>query len=192
MIVMPFSRKGLVRIVWKMPNDPQRDISKVTLLRSVGISGHYADWRVLGEFVPANGVFVDTDVMPHEVSHSTYMYAMYSTSFHGERSTLSPKVAVRLTERSQYLGEEPPVLIGPAGDDPMDHAVGPRRRDPTEVIAYDRMVAYVRAGLSALPLFDRSYVVEIQSLATGERAEVQLSVDTTDVGLTPGGSARSA
>jgi len=192
LIVQPISPKGQVRIVWKMPNDPRRDISKITLVRSVGVAGRYSDWRVLGEFVPANGAFVDTDVRPHESSHASYMYAMYSTSFHGQRSVLSEKIATVLTQRSRYLGEEPVRLVGPAGDDPMDHAVGPRQRPPTEVVAYDRIVTYIRAAQSDLPLFDRSYVVEVQSLATGERAEVQLSVDTTDVGLTPGGTARPA
>lgn len=190
--VTPSSQKGLVRVVWKMPGDPQRDIAKLTLLRSVGISDRYSDWQVMGEFVPSNGAFVDLDVAPHELSHRTYMYAMYSTSFHGERSVLSGKLAVRLTERSRYLGEELPRLIGPAGDDPMSHAVGPRPRDPTEVIAYDRIVTYIRAGRSTLPIFDRNYVIEVQSLATGERAEVRLSVDTTDVRLTTGGTARPA
>lgn len=192
LIVMPISSKGVVRIVWKMPNDPQRDISKVTLLKSVGSSGRYSDWSVLGEFVPANGVFVDSEVLPHESSHESYMYAMYSTSFHGQRSVLSRKVSARLTDRSRYLGEEPPRLVGPEGDDPMDHAVGPRTDDPTEVIAYSRIVSYVRSGQSALPLFDRSYVIEVQSLSTGERAEVQLIVDSTDVGLTTGGTGRPA
>lgn len=191
--VMPVSPKGIVRIVWKMPNDPQRDISKITLLRSVGVSGRYSDWRSLGDFVPSNGAFVDNEVIAHEASHESYMYAMYSTSFHGERSVLSRKVAVNLTERSQYLGEDPPRLVGPAGDDPMEHAVGPRFRDSTEVIAYGQITSYIRAGQSALPLFDRSYVIEVQSLSTGERAEVQLSVDTTDVGLaSAGGTARPA
>jgi len=190
--VMPISPKGQVRIVWKMPDDPRRDISKVTLLRSVGISGMYSDWQTMGDFVPANGFFVDSDVAPHETSHATYMYAMYSTSFHGQRSVLSEKLAVRLTDRSRYLGEEPVRLVSPAGDDPMEHAVGPRPDPVTEVIAYDHLVAYVRASQSVLPLFARRYVIEVQSLCTGERAEVELSVDTTDVGLTSGGTARPA
>lgn len=190
--VMPISVKGQVRIVWKMPNDPQRDVSSLVLVRSVGISGRYSDWRVIGTFVPSNGVFVDTDVVFHELSHASYMYAMYSTSFHGQLSVLSEKVVARLTERSRYSGEVPLSLAGPRGDDPMSHALGPHDPDPVEVIAYDRVVAYVRAGQSALPLFDRSYVIEVQSLSTGERAEVTLSVDTTDVGLTPGGTTRPA
>jgi hypothetical protein len=190
--VMPLSQKGRVRITWKMPNDPQRDIASITLLRSTGLGGRYTDWVKLGAFVPANGVFVDTAVKPHETSHESYMYAMYSTSFHGERSVLSERIVARLTDRSRYLGEEPVRLAGPRGMDPTDHALGPVPPLPNELVAQDSFRVYIRGAESALPLFDRSYVIEVQSLATGERAEVILDVDTTDVGLTSGGTARSA
>lgn len=190
--VMPLSQKGQVRITWKMPNDPQRDISSITLLRSTGLSGKYTEWVKLAAVVPANGVFVDTAVSPHETSHESYMYAMYSTSFHGQRSVLSERVVARLTDRSRYLGEEPVRLAGPRGDDPTDHPVGPLSPIPRELIALNGATFYARGAASVLPLFDRSYVIEVQSLATGERAEVTLNVDTTDVGLTLGGTARPA
>lgn len=190
--VMPISAKGQVRVTWKMPNDPRRDIASVALLRSIGQGGRYSAWMTLATMVPANGAFVDTDVEAHESSNSSYMYAMYSTSFHGLRSVLSERIVARLTDRSRYLGEDPVRLAGPRGADPMGHAEGPHPSAPTEVVALDRIVAYVRGSDSALPLFDRSYVIEVQSLSTGERAEVTLNVDTTDVGLTSGGTARSA
>jgi hypothetical protein len=189
---MPLSQKGQIRITWKMPGDPQRDISSVTLLRSTGLSGRYTEWVKLGAFIPANGVFVDTAVSAHETSHESYMYAMYSTSFHGQRSVLSERIVARLTDRSRYLGEEPVRLAGPRGADPTDHPVGPLPPLPTELVALEGVTIYVRGAASALPLFDRSYVIEVQSLATGERAEIMLDVDTTDVGLTSGGTARPA
>ena len=190
--VMPISHRNMVRVTWKMPNDPQRDISAVRLLRSEGSRGRYTDWTQIGEFVPGNGVFVDLLVSPFEESHTSYMYAMYSTSFHGEISKLSERIVVRLTDRSKYLGEEPVKQAGPPGDDPMAHARGPQPSPEVELVAQEKFIAYIRSGPSSLPLFDRPYVVEVQSLATGERAEVLLDVDTTDVGLTPGGTARSA
>lgn len=191
LLVMTLSTKRQVRITWKMPNDPQRDIASISLLRSIGQGGGYSAWEWLATMIPSNGVYVDTDVEVHEKSNLSYMYAMYSTSFHGQKSVLSEKIAVRLTERSAYLGEEPVKLVGPQGDDPMGHAVGMVAAIPTEIIALDRVVAYARGGESALPLFDRPYVIEIQSLSTGERAEVILNVDTTDVELTPIGTTRS-
>jgi len=190
--VRPISPRGEMRITWKMPNDPRRDISSLTLFRSVGISGKYTDWTELGSFVSSNGVFVDTDVRTHESSNESYMYAMFSTSFHGLRSVLSERIVARLTDRSRYLGEEPVRLAGSRGADAMSHAEGPTPRPSTEVIASNRAVAYIRGSESALPLFGRSYVIEVQSLSTGERAEVFLDVDTTDVGLVSGGTTRSA
>lgn len=179
--VLPMSPKGQIRITWKMPNDPRRDIKSLTLLRSIGQGGTFSDWVTLANLVPANGAFVDADVQAHETSNCSYMYAMYSTSYHGLRSPLSERISARLTDRSRYLGEEPVRLVGPKGSDPMSHAEGPRRSPPTEVVALGRAVFYVRGSESLLPLFDRSYVVEVQSLATGERAEITLNVDTTDV-----------
>lgn len=190
--VMPISHKGMVRITWKMPNDPQRDISAIRLLRSEGFQGRYSDWTQVAEFVPGNGVFVDLLVSLFEESHTSYMYAMYSTSFHGETSLLSEKIVARLTDRSRYLGEEPVRQAGPPGDDPMAHARGPQPPPDTELVVQSEFVAYVRSGRSSVPLFKRTYVIEVQSLTTGERAEVILAVDTTDVGLTPGGTARPA
>ena len=189
---MPISPKGQVRITWKMPNDPRRDISSLTLLRSVGQGGRFGPWETLSVVVPSNGAYIDTDVKAHEESNSTYMYAMFSTSFHGLLSVLSERIATQLTERSRYLGERPVRLVGHRGADPMGYAEGPTPPIPTEVIALDRVVAYVRGSDSALPLFDRSYVIEVQSLSTGQRAEVTMNVDTTDVGVVTDGTTRSA
>ena len=182
--VTPSSQRGQIRIVWKMPNDPRGDISSVTLLRSVGQGGKFGAWETLVSMIPANGAFVDTDVSNIESSKLSYMYSMFSTSFHGLRSVLGERVVASLTDRSRYLGENPLVLAGPAGDDPMGHPRGPMDAHSTELIASKRAVFYVRGGESSLPLFDRTYVVEIQSLATGERVDVSLDVDSTDVDLT--------
>ena len=190
--VMPSSTKGQVRVVWKAPNDPRGDIASVTLMRSVGQGGQFSQWTVLSVSPPANGAFIDSDVEFNESSNETYMYAMFSTSFHGLRSVLSERIAATLTDRSRYLGENPVRLVGPRGDDPMGYAHGPIDRVPSEVIAARRVVAYIRAAESSLPLFDRSYVIEVQSLATGERAEITLGVDTNDVALTDITTTRSA
>jgi hypothetical protein len=182
----------MIRITWKMPDDPRRDISSIRLLRSDGSNGRYSDWSRLGDFVPGNGAFNDALVLPYEESHTEYMYAMYSVSFHGVHSPLSERIIARLTDRSRYLGEEPLRSAGPPGDDPMAHARGPQLDLPTELVALEKFTAYIRSGRSSVPLFDRTYVVEVQSLSTGERAEVELGVDTTDVGLSAGGATRPA
>lgn len=190
--VRPVSHRKQIHVTWKMPNDPQRDISAVRLLRSKVIDGRYADWEQIGEYVPGNGIYIDSDVTPHEETRAEYMYAMYSVSFHGEMSVLSEKVKARLTDRSRYLGEEPVVQVGPKGDDPMAHASGPRDPVDTELVVSKRATVYVRGGRSSLPLFNRHYVVEVQSVATGQRVEIPLSVSTTDVEVGPSGAARRA
>ncbi len=190
LIVRPMSAKGMVDIVWKMPNDPQGDIHVVRLLRATIVADRVSDWKQLGEFVAANGRYVDRDVSPYETLHTSYMYAMYSVSYHGERSVLSERVEARLTDRVRYLGEEPLRQIAPRGAAPMAHAMGLPHDPRVDVVADSRVTLYIRGSKSALPLFDRSYVVEVQSLSTGERAELHLSVDSTDVDMSPGGKGR--
>lgn len=192
LIVIPMSSKETIRVVWKCPNNPRGDIASVTLLRSTGQNGIYSDWVTLVRTNVANGCFVDTDAKHIESSGLTYMYAMYSTTYHGLRSTLGDRIEVSLTERSRYFGENPIRRIGPRGDDPLAHARGPVGKIPSELIAVNRAVFYNRDAQSSIPLFDRPYVVEIQSLSTGERAEILLNVDTTDVDVTSIGTTRSA
>jgi hypothetical protein len=189
-IVRPVSPKRQIHVNWRMPGDPQRDLMAIRLLRSVVRDGRYGDWVQLGEYVPGNGMYIDRDVEAWEDGQASYMYALYSVSLHGELSVLSERIEARLTDRSRYLGEEPVRQVGPRGDDPMAHARGPKVRPEVELVCYDRAVLYVRGGPSALPLFDRPYVAEVQSIATGQRVEVAVSVDSTDVEV-DGGSVRA-
>jgi hypothetical protein len=190
--VRPVSNKQAIHVSWKMPWDPQRDLASFILLRSRSISGRYENWKALGEFVPGNGLYIDNDVEPNELNQISYMYAMYSTSYHGEISVLTEKIEASLTNRSRYLGEQPVTLIGPTGDDPMDYAKGPESPPETTLTALFRASAYIRGAKSSLPLFDRNYAVEVQSLATGERTVLDLAVDSTDVDLIRSGASRRA
>lgn len=179
--VRPVSQKRQIHITWKMPADPQRDIASLRLLRATVADGSCSDWTLLGEYVPGNGIYIDTDVFPVEERNQSYLYAMYSISLHGEVSVLSPRIEARITDRSRYLGEEPVRQIGPSGDDPAMHARMRAALPEFELVADRSITFYARGGKSALPLFDRSYVVEVQSIATGQRVEIELAVDSTDV-----------
>ncbi len=185
--VRPVSHRREIHVTWRMPNDPQLDVSSLRLLRSRVVGGRYEDWTQLGEFVPANGIYIDRDVDYCEVNHTEYMYAMYSVSYHGELSVLTEKIRAKLTDRNRYHGEEPLVLVGPAGDNPMAHALGPKEPVDTELVATRRVTFYIRGSDSSLPLFKRRYVVETQSLSNGQRIETELAVDTTDVRTGPSG-----
>src|SRR5574337_251852 len=180
--VWPRSRQGHIRIVWKMPADPQRDIASLVLLRADVSSAGTGDWRVLDEFIPANGAYVDSDVMPFPDGHVSYVYAMYSTSFHGEVSRLSEQLEARIGRRTARA-EFPLVQVRPRGSDLRPHASGTPRGVHEPLVARERATFFCRSARSAHPLFNKSYVVEVQSLSTGERAEVDLSVDATDVGV---------
>lgn len=190
--VRPVSDSREMHVCWKMPNDPQRDIASLRLLKSKVVDGRFSDWVQLGEFVPGNGLFIDHDVTPFEEGHMSYMYAMYSVSYHGEYSPLSEKIEARLTTRRKYLGEQPVTQIGPRGDDPTAFPQGPHEPIDTELVALRKTSFYVRGSRSSLPLTPRSYTVEVQSVATGQRVEIPLSVDSTNVEVAVGGAARRA
>lgn len=179
--VRPVSRHGYIDVVWKMPNDPQRDTHRVRLLRCVERDGRIGPWVQLGEFPAANGRFVDRSVSSFTQEQTKYTYAMYSLTRHGERSVLSEQVEARLEEVSA-MHELPLVQIAPKGSDAMADSYAARTpiRD-WNIIGKSRAVFYVRTAESAHPLNDRTYTVEVQSISTGEKARVTLSVDSTDV-----------
>ena len=144
-------------------------------------SGRVSDWKVLGEFVVGNGSYVDRDVRTYESGHS-YIYALYSWSYHGVISPLSDQVEARLSPTDSR--EELPVIqISDAGADPMVHASNKRGVDPTEIKANQRLTFYCRGGDSRHPLRDSTYLAEVRSLSTGETALVTLDVDATDIGV---------
>lgn len=183
--VRPISAKGLVDVAWKVPGDPQRDLRSLRLVRCTLRDGRLSDWTLLAEVPPQNGRYADADVSPFEVGQTEYVYAMYSTSHHGEASVLSAQFQARLTKRSQYLGEEPIRQIAPAGADRAVHPGSPPT-DGVELVARDAVRLYIRSSKSSLPLFQRDYVLEVRSLSTGERVEVPISVETTDVDVGKG------
>lgn len=179
--VRPVSWRKEIRVSWKMPNDPQNDLSKLTLVRAEVNSRRISDWRILGEFVVGNGSYVDRDVVPSEGGHS-YIYALYSWSYHGVFSPLSDQVEARLSPPDSRE-ELPVVQVAVAGKDPMTHASNEIGVGPTEIKANRRLTFYCRSGTSRQPLRDSTYLVEARSLSTGERALVQLDVDATDIGV---------
>ncbi len=179
--VRPISKKNIVDVVWKMPNNPQLDISAVRLLRSKISSNGVSDWVLLGEFAPTNGRYVDRDVKIFSESHTQYMYAMYSVSFHGEHSMLSEKLAAKLGNDSKYTDDEPITQIGAPGDDPFTHASGQKQKAVTELIAKNTATLYIRGGPSSVQMSYKNYVLEVQSISTGERVEIGVNVDSIDV-----------
>ena len=179
--IRPISPKKQIDVVWKMPGDPQRDISSLRLVRAISRNGMIDDWTLLGEFTPSNGRYTDNNVEYVELSHSSYIYAMFSISFHGEISKLSDQFEVSLTTAYKYNGELPIRRIAPAGADPTIHASAKQTFGALHIVAEKSVSFYCRSGRSSIPLFQKNYIVEVQSLATGDRAEVDLVLKSTDI-----------
>lgn len=180
-IVRPVSWKGEIRVCWKDPPNPQDDLSKVTLLRAVVNSGKVSDWKKVADFPVGNGSYVDRDVRTFESGYS-YIYALYSTSYHGQISLLSDQMEAKLSP-SDVREELPVTQWDIAGADATVHASNTFSVDPTEIKANDRLTFYCRGATSRQPLRDSTYLVEVRSLSTGERALVNLDVDATDIGV---------
>lgn len=180
--VRPVSWKGEIRVSWKIGNDPQRDVTGFRLLRAVSNSGKVSDWKEIGQFALANGSFVDRDVQPFENSGLSYIYALYSTSYHGVLSPLSDQMEARLALPGSK-DELHVIQIAPSGADPMAHASARETFEMTELKANQRLTFYCRSATSGHPLRDSTYLVEVRSLSTGERALVNLDVDATDIGV---------
>jgi hypothetical protein len=180
LIVLPYSRKKYIRVSWKMPNDPQRDIDTLHLLRAIVQGGEVSDWSDIGVFIPGNGAYDDRDVSTFEDSSREYIYAMYSTSTHGEVSTLGIQVLARIVG-PRVPHEHPLEQTAAAGGDPTMHPTLGDPREPTEVVATRRVVIYCRGGQSVHPLRDRDYLLDVRSLSTGERVQVSLNVESTEI-----------
>lgn len=178
--VRPVSSNGKIRVSWKMPNDPQRDIDSIHLLRASVIDGRVGEWDDLGTFQPENGAYDDMDVVPHGMSRVEYVYALYSTSRHGNLSVLGDQFLARLSEPSSHH-EYPIRRTRPIGGDPMSHPSISEPLESTEIVADRRLVMYCRITESGHPLRDRDYMLDIRSLSTGERVQVALNVDSTEI-----------
>lgn len=180
LLIQPYSRKGYIRVAWKMPNDPQRDIDTLHLLRATVQNGQVSDWVELGTYIPGNGAYNDRDVSTFDETRREYIYAMYSTSTHGEVSTLGEQVLARLVG-PRVPHEHPLTRTAGIGGDPTKHPTLGDPDESTEVIASKRVVIYCRGGQSVHPLRDRNYLLDVRSLSTGERVQVNLNVDSTEI-----------
>jgi hypothetical protein len=180
--VRPLSWKGEIRVSWKVGSDPQRDITSFRLLRAISTAGRISDWDQLGEYVVANGSYIDRDVRPYDDGKVSYIYALYSTSIHGVDSPLSDQMEAKLSP-IQYKEELPVVQAEVKGADRTLHPSGKQPPGPTEVKANRRLTFFCRSTSSGHPLRDSMYLIEVRSLSTGERALVALDVDATDIGV---------
>lgn len=198
------SHRKRVYVSFKLPHNPQRDISAMRLLRKTqSASGQdLTQWEVLNEygsvsspieFAPQNVLYVDEDVDFFQKNKVRYIYAAQAMTRHGEESTLSDQLACRLNYEWKVKGEYPIDFVSCSGVKPEHFgafATIPLRRTQSEVIATPKLVdsrltADVKfSGRSAIgnaTLDSKDYVLRIESLDTGEHRDIDLSVSFTNL-----------
>ena len=179
--VMPHSAAGRIRVSWKMPRDPRRDIKSLRIYRRPP-GGR---WEMVREAPPTNGAFDDR---PPAVD-ADFIYAAVSVTYHGQVSTFSEQITVRLTstptrgelrvkqssERGARFGSYTPIRRAPI---------------PRELRISRAATFFCRSAPSDSSLSLKNYVVELRSLSTGERLPLALQADA--IAIVPKFTARKA
>lgn len=193
--VRPESSKRRVHVTFKMPQNSQRDINSLRLLRKKQTVGgqDVSGWEAIFETDPKNALYIDEDVDFHQNSGLRYIYAAQSLTRHGEESSLSDQLGVRLNSEWRVQGEMPVDFVSCSGVKPEQFgafATIPMRRAMSELVALPKKDgARIRSdigfsgreGKSNALLNDREYVVRIESLDTGEIRDVDLSMTYTNL-----------
>lgn len=181
--ITPRSHVGTIRVSWKMPNDPQRDIKRLHLIRAtIDDDGTMTSWQTIGSFVPANGHYDDTAAKTFDRDRTRYVYAMYSTTVHDETSPLSEQIACGLLTRFQGI-ERPVEQISFRGVPVGTYGFGsriPERIEVDELVARANLKALARSADGTRRLTERTYILLIRSLQTGEMLPVTVRMVATE------------
>lgn len=180
--VRPVSWKGEVRVSWKVGNNPQLDLTSFKLVRAMCMAGRISEWKEVATFAVANGSYVDKDVRPYEEGQVSYVYSLYSTSYHGVDSPLGDQIEAKLSNPGSSE-EFPVVQWGVTGPDRTEHPSAKEKPVSTEIKVNKRLTFYCRSVTSGHPLRKSFYLIEVRSMSTGERSLVTLDVDATDIGV---------
>jgi hypothetical protein len=182
--VIPDSIKRRVLVTVKFPHDPQRDIGTMRLFRKVRDARGFdlTDWDQVGpDHGPENFLYIDEDVSFYQETGLQYVYAAQSFSRHGEESTLSEQLGVRLNRDRDIRGEFSVELVSCAGVQREDFgafSVRPAKRTSLEIVipfvqgpGRDPVATFTlgaRAASSRSALDPAVYIVRAESLDTGE------------------------
>ena len=120
--VRPESAKNRVCVTFRLPDNTQRDIMSMRLYRKIQtLSGKdVTSWKLVHnhdaidrkvDFGPQNVLYYDYDV----TTNNRYVYAATCFTRHGENSTYSEQLAVRLSADYEVYGEIPVTQISCAG-----------------------------------------------------------------------------
>jgi len=172
------SHRKRVVVSWKLPDNSQKDIHYYRLFRKTqDDSGRdTSDWELLDiRFGASNVLYFDNDV-----DYGTrYVYAAQTVSKHSEFSLLSAQLAVKLNEQFRFEGEHPIRQVSEKGvrlDAAGVFETKPPRRVRPLIVAQDKFMLTSRVGVDKQPLIDRDYHVRFESLDTGQKKEIIVSM----------------
>lgn len=180
------SGRGGVDVAWRFPANPQRDISGFTLYRRSMWSDIFtSEWEEIGRFPAVNGRLSVTLPMSDD-KMERWVFAMTSTSLHGETSAMSVQLSCRLNPYYRHEGEDPVRQVSQPGV-PIDAhgalSVMPPRRDSGYVLAKRKVSIWPRPGMSKFVNLDVDLVLRLESLDTGQVKDILL--DLNHVGMEP-------
>ena len=195
--VRPNSFKKEIYVSFKLPWNPQKDITRMELYRKTfDASGNeISGWKVISDavgpiyFDPKNILYIDQDVDFFQNNGLLYVYSALCYTRHGVYSTRSDQLATRLNKDHVIYGEYPTMFVSCQGVDKDNFgafSVYPYKEyDETLIEKIDTSdgkfanKSVVLEGREATGISQRNdgdYVVRIESLDTGEKRDVDVSL----------------
>lgn len=200
--VRPQSAKKRIVITFRLPENPQKDIWKMRLLRKFKDEkgSDVSDWEEVFDsesvqtsidFSPRNVIFFDDDVDFYQDNKVRIVYAAQCISRHGEESYLSEQLCARLNADHFARGEYPVEFVSSAGvrreyfgafstnpvrltKDQYILTPSPARsgKPPGKV----SIVFKANSGTGRAMLDSSKYICRVKSLDTGEERDFQIDV----------------
>lgn len=197
-VVRPDSARKRIVVTMKFPDDSQRDLSQMILLRKLqDVHGRdLTGWKVMARFPPQNCIFFDRDVENFQESSVRYAYCGQTLSKHGEESVLSEQIAARLNADFRVRGEYLTEFVSSPGvrrEYFGAFATIPPKTTASEIVIVPevlnsgeerRVGSFVISGRDALGkavLNDTDYICRIESLDTGEKFDIPFSLEIDTV-----------
>lgn len=205
--VRPESARRRVVVTFRLPENSQRDISKMRLFRKFRDSNgnDISDWTLIRDedarnrpidFAPQNVLFYDDAIPYFQDSGIRVIYAAQTVSRHGEYSVLSEQLCVRLNKEYFTKGEYPVEFVSSPGVRLEYHgafSVSPNKVTKTQIVmgieptrvgkspGKTRLRVSGRDTLGNMLLDPSRYVVRVQSLDTGETRDFRFETDPLTV-----------
>lgn len=184
--VRPESHRKRIVITFRIPDDHQRDISRMILLRKTKDQDgkDSSDWQTIFDTgsEAKNVIFFDDRIE----TGKRYVYACQSFSKHGEESVLSEQLCTRTNEKYRIYGEYPVEFISSPGvlrSNFGAFSTIPYTKTKTQIImkqndpvSPSNLVVSGRDSNNSTIGSNASYVFRIQSLDTGETRDIPVSV----------------